>query len=81
MLIFLSPENCWTFLFAKENTWKRIFNTDSELSRNRTEKQIIPFKTTLNWLFNDVWCYLVIGSFDWKIGIIQQTVARGLLYP
>ena len=35
-----------------------------KLSQNRTEKQIIPFKTTLNWLFNDIWCFLVIGSFD-----------------
>ena len=25
-----------------------------KLSQNRTEKQIIPFKTTLNWLFNDI---------------------------
>ena len=41
----------------------------------------MPFKTTLNWLFNDIWCYLVIGSFDSKIGIFQQTVAKGLLYP
>ena len=44
--------------------------------QNRTEKQIMPFKTTVNWLFNDTWCYLVIAFFDWKIGIFQQTVAR-----
>ena len=31
--------------------------------------------------FNDIWCYLVIGCFDWKIGIFQQIAARGLLYP
>ena len=31
---------------------KCIFNTNSELSQNRTEKQIIPSKTRLNWLFN-----------------------------
>ena len=64
------------FLLAKENTWKRIFNTNSELSQNRTEKQIMLFKTTLNlMIFNDIWCYLVIGSFDWKI--FQQIVVRG----
>ena len=63
-------------MLAKEKTWKRIFNTNSELSQNRTEKQIMPFKTTVNWLFNDIWCYLVIGCFDWKIGVFQQTVAR-----
>ena len=77
----MSLENPCTFLLAKEKTWKLIFNTNSELSQNRTEKQIMPFKTTLNWLFNDILCYLVIGSFDWKIGIFQQTVVRGLLYP
>ena len=47
----------------------------------RTEKQIMLFKTTVNCLFNDIWCYLVIGCFDWKIGVFQQTVVRGLLYP
>ena len=41
----------------------------------------MPFKTTLNWLFNDIGCHLVIGSFDCKICIFQQTVVRGLLYP
>ena len=54
---------------------------NSELSQNPTEKQVTPFKTALNWLFNDIWCYLVIVSFDWKIGIFQQTVIRGILYP
>ena len=29
-----------------------------------TEKQIIPSKTTANWLFNDIACYLFIASFD-----------------
>ena len=28
---------------------------------SRTEKQIMPLKRTLNWLFNDI-CYLVIAS-------------------
>ena len=31
---------------------------------------------TVNWLFNDIWSYLVIGCFDWKIGVFQQTVVR-----
>ena len=56
--------------------WKGIFNTNSELLQNYTEKQIIPFKTTVNWLFNDIWCYLVVGCFDWKIVIFQQIVVR-----
>ena len=61
--------------------WKHIFNVNSELSQNRTEKQILPLKTTLNWLFNDIWCYLVIVSFELEIGIFKQTVVRDLLYP
>ena len=44
------------------------------------KKKIMLFKTTVNCLFNNI-CYLVIGCFDWKIGISQQTDVRGLLYP
>ena len=75
----MSLENPCTFLLAEEKTWKCIFNTNSELSQNCPEKQIMPFKTIVNWLFNDTWSYLVIGCFDWKIGVFQQTVKRGLL--
>ena len=39
------------------------------------------FKITVNWLFNDIWCYIVIGCLNWKIGDFQQTVVRSLLYP
>ena len=42
------------FLFAKENTGKRIFVTKNELSQNHTEKQFMPSKTTLNGLFSDI---------------------------
>ena len=74
-------ENPCNVLLAKEKIWKHIFNTNSDLSQNRTEKQIMLFKTTVNCLFNDIWCYLVIGCFDWNIGVFQQTVERSLLYP
>ena len=37
--IFLSLENPCTFLLAKEKICKCIFNTNSELSQNRTEKK------------------------------------------
>ena len=37
-------------------------------------------KTTVNWPFNDVWCYLVIGYFDQNIAIFQQTVIMIYLY-
>ena len=62
-------------MLAKEKTWKRVFNTNSELSQNRTWKQIIPFKA-LNWLFTDIWCYLVIDYFDWKFFVFWQTAVR-----
>ena len=33
---------------------KPEINTNGELSQNRTEIQIMPFKTTVNWLFNGI---------------------------
>ena len=36
----------------------------------------MPFNTTVNWLFNDMWRYLVIAYFDLKIGLLQQIVVR-----
>ena len=74
--ISLSLENPCTFLLEKEKTWKHIFNTNNELSQNGAEKQIMPSKTTVNWLFNDIWCCLFIACFDWKIGVFQQTAVR-----
>ena len=52
--IFLSLKNSCTFLLMKEKTWKCIFNTNSKLSQNCTEKQIMLFKTTVNCLLNDM---------------------------
>ena len=72
--IFLSLENSCTFLLLKEKTWKCIFKTNIGLPQNRTEKQIMPSKTTINRLFSDIWCYLFIAYFDWKIGVFQPTV-------
>ena len=72
----MSLKNPCTFLLAKEKTWRRIFNTNIELSQNRTEKRTMPFQTTVNWLFNDISCYLFIDSFEWKIGAFQQTVVE-----
>ena len=65
-------ENPCTFLLAKEKAWKRTFNINSELSQNRREKQIMPFKTTATWLFNNVWCYLVIAFFQWNFFFNKQ---------
>ena len=55
--------------------FKCIFNTNSELLENCTEKQIMPFKTTINWLFSDI-CYLFLACFDWKNDVFQQLVVR-----
>ena len=33
-----------TCIFLKEKTWKRIYDTNSELSQNKTEKQIRSYK-------------------------------------
>ena len=75
--IFMSLKHPCTFCWQKKkNTWKHIYHTNGEkskkISKNCVGKQIMPFKSTVNWLFNDIWCYLVIDSFDWKIGIFQQ---------
>ena len=36
-------------------------------------------KTTINWLFNGIWCYLFIACFDWKICFFQQTAVYYIL--
>ena len=65
------------YFFACERiNLKCDFHTNIELLQNHTEKQIMPFKTTVNWLFTDIWCYLVIGCFDWKIVVFQQAFVR-----
>ena len=35
-------------------TFCAFLNTNSEVSQNRTGKQIMLFKTAVNWLFNDI---------------------------
>ena len=42
------------FCLPKKKTCKRIFNTNIELSQNRTEKQIMLSKTTITWLSNGI---------------------------
>ena len=42
------------FCLQKKRPEKRIFSTNSELSQNRTEKQIMLSKTTVNCLFNNI---------------------------
>ena len=47
MNILLSLKNPCTFLLAKEKTWKDIFNSNSELSQNYTEKELCHLKQQL----------------------------------
>ena len=51
----LMPSCHWKTLvpFCLRRKGSDSFNINSELSQNRTEKQIMSFKTTINWLFND----------------------------
>ena len=62
--IFLPLEISCTFLLAKEKTWRRIFKNNCGLPQNYTQNQFMPSKITVNWLFNDIWYCLVVGSFD-----------------
>ena len=55
---------------------KRAENEFLTLIIKKIEKQIMPSKTTINWLFNDLWCYLFIACFDWKNDVFQQKVVR-----
>ena len=55
--IFLSLENPCTFLFAKEKTWKRIFNTNSELSHKIVQKNKLCYSKQQRigyWMIYDV---------------------------
>ena len=36
----------------------------------------MPSKITGNSLFNNIWCYLFIACFDWKIGVFKLIVVR-----
>ena len=79
--IFLSQENHWTFLLVKEKTWKHIFNTNSELSQNCIQKHIMLSKAIINWLFNDIRCYLLLILIEklanWHF---STNSCQGLLY-
>ena len=52
------------FCLRKKKPEKAFLILTLNYRKNCTEKKIMPFKTTVTWLFNDIWCYLVIGCFD-----------------
>ena len=79
--IFLSLENPCTFLLAKEKTWKTIFNTNSELLQNRTERINVLFKTIVNWLFNGymtLFSHCLFWLKNWHFSINS---CKSLLFP
>ena len=78
--IFLSLENPCNFYLRKKISENAFLTPIVNYCKNVKKKQILPFKTAVNWLFNDIWHYLIISCFDWKIDVFQQTVVRGLLY-
>ena len=78
--IFLSLENPCFFLLAEEKTWRRVFNTNNELSQNRTGKQFTPFKTTVNyWLFK--WRMFFSHCLFWLKKCRFSTNSYEGLYP
>ena len=40
------------------------------------KKPFLLSKTRINWLFNDIRCYLFIACVNWKIGVFQQRLFR-----
>ena len=74
-------ENTCTFLLAKEKTWKRIFYTNSELSQNRTGKQMPP-KTTVYWLFNMLFSLSLFWLKNWRFSVNScKAFFNELLFP
>ena len=70
--IFLSLENLCTILLARERTWKRIFTVIVNYHKIVQKKQIMPSKTPINWLFNDIWCYLFIACSNLKLTFLSK---------
>ena len=69
--VFVDERELITTTLTSSCHWKTLF-----LSQSCTEKQAMSPKTAINWLFKDIWCYLFIPCFDWKIGPFQQIVVR-----
>ena len=61
----------WSVLYRPDNLKAILRRLENVLCRLDMSS-----KTTVNWLFNDVWCYLAISCFNWKIAIFQQAVVR-----
>ena len=46
------------FCLRKERPETTFLTLTVNYHKSRTEKQIMPSKATVKWLFNDLWCYL-----------------------
>ena len=65
--IFLALEKLCNVLLAKEKTWKRIFNTNSKLSQNRTEKAVVRFvRFIISFIVDHLY-----GCFSYFKGLFQ----------
>ena len=73
-----------TTIFISSCHWKTL--APFYLPKKRPENAFWPLIVTYckilqknklcYWLFKDIWCYLFISCFDWKVGVFQQTVVR-----
>ena len=68
-IITMTSSCHWTTLvpfYLRKKRPENVFFTKLKriYSQNHTEKQHELSKTIVNWLFNDKWCYLVIGCFE-----------------
>ena len=51
--------------YRRKKRPKKAFLTLTENYRKIVQKKkIMPFKTTVNWLFNDISRYLIVACFD-----------------
>ena len=49
--------------FLQKKILEKAFLT-LRVNYRKIEKHIMPFKTIVNWIFDDIGCYLVTGCFD-----------------
>ena len=71
-----------TTTFISSCHWKTL--APFYLSKKRTENafwplilnycKIVQKNKLCYWLFKDIWCYLFISCFDWKVGVSRKTV-------
>ena len=68
MITTTSKSSCQWKTLVPFYLGKSIFNTNNELSQIRTEKQIMLFKATVNWLFS----YWLFCLKNWRFSTIVR---------